>query len=141
MADEPRVQQLLDEIFDTGRAPEEVCRGCPELLPHVRRRWRQMRAVEAELEALFPTPGRPPAVDTPAPGSPGGDRPPMPVQSAADLVEALRLCKLLEPAQAAELARLQETYPEPRTLATALIHRDWLTPYQANLLLRGRGSG
>ena len=30
---------------------------CPELLPEVRRRWEQMCAVEAELDALFPTPG------------------------------------------------------------------------------------
>jgi tRNA A-37 threonylcarbamoyl transferase component Bud32 len=139
MADEPRVQQLLDEIFDTGRTPEEVCHECPELLPHVRRRWRQMRAAEAELEALFPTPGRTPAAETPAPAYPGADVPRTPVQSAADLVEALRLLRLLEPAQAAPLARLQEAYPEPRALAAALIRRDWLTPYQANLLLRGRG--
>jgi serine/threonine-protein kinase len=57
MADEPRVQRLLDEILDSQRTPEEVCAACPELLPQVRRRWRQMCLVEAELEALFPTPG------------------------------------------------------------------------------------
>jgi serine/threonine-protein kinase len=56
MADEPRVQQLLDEILDSERTPEEVCDTCPELLPEVRRRWQQMRAVEAELEAMFPMP-------------------------------------------------------------------------------------
>ena len=42
MAAESRVQQLLDEISDSGRTPEEVCGACPELLPEVRRRWRQM---------------------------------------------------------------------------------------------------
>ena len=69
MADDPRVQQLLDEIFDSGCTPEEVCGACPELLPEVRRRWRQMCAVEAELDALFPTPGPdPPGADTPLPG-------------------------------------------------------------------------
>ena len=36
MADDPRVQRLLDEIFDSGRTPEEVCRECPELLTEVR---------------------------------------------------------------------------------------------------------
>ena len=56
MAAESRVQQLLDEMSDSGRTPEEVCVACPELLSEVRRRWRQMRAVEAELDALFPTP-------------------------------------------------------------------------------------
>src|SRR5258708_25322899 len=57
MADESRVQQLLDEICDSGCAPEEVCGDCPELLPEVSRRWLQMRIVEAELDALFPVAG------------------------------------------------------------------------------------
>jgi eukaryotic-like serine/threonine-protein kinase len=56
MAAESRVQELLDEISDSGCTPEEVCGACPELLPEVRRRWQQMRIVEAELDALFPTP-------------------------------------------------------------------------------------
>ena len=30
MADQPRVQQLLDEIFDSERTPEEVCTDCPD---------------------------------------------------------------------------------------------------------------
>jgi tetratricopeptide (TPR) repeat protein/tRNA A-37 threonylcarbamoyl transferase component Bud32 len=57
VADESRVQQLLEEISDSGRSPEEVCAACPELLPEVRRLWEQMCAVEAQLDALFPTPG------------------------------------------------------------------------------------
>src|SRR5580658_10426763 len=56
MAAESLVQQLLDEISDSGRTPEEVCGTYPELLPEVRRRWRQMCALEAELDALFPVP-------------------------------------------------------------------------------------
>ena len=56
MSDELRVQQLLDEILDSERTPEEVCADCPELLAEVRRRWQQMRLVEAELNAMFPTP-------------------------------------------------------------------------------------
>src|SRR5258707_2214514 len=66
MADESRVQRLLDEISDSGCTPEEVCGDCPELLPEVRRRWRQVRALEAELDALFPT------------AEPGGDLPRIP---------------------------------------------------------------
>jgi eukaryotic-like serine/threonine-protein kinase len=54
MAVESLVQQLLDEIADTGRTPDEVCSDCAELLPEVRRRWGDIRAVEAELDALFP---------------------------------------------------------------------------------------
>ncbi len=62
MADDLRVQQLLDEILDSERTPEEVCFSFPELLPEVRKRWQQMRLVAAELNALFPTQ----AHDTPA---------------------------------------------------------------------------
>src|SRR5260370_28395928 len=56
MSDRSRVQQLVDEIFDSERTPEEVCADCPELLSEVRLRWLQMRLVEAELTAMFPTP-------------------------------------------------------------------------------------
>jgi serine/threonine-protein kinase len=72
MGELSRVQQLLDEILDSERSPEEVCGDCPELLPEVRRRWQQMRRVDAELNALFPTPGTSPDADTPAPWPPGG---------------------------------------------------------------------
>src|SRR3954470_24337295 len=67
MAAELRVQQLLDEIGDSGRTPEDVCGTCPELLPEVRRRWQQMLIVEAELDALFPAAGPGPAAGTSAP--------------------------------------------------------------------------
>jgi serine/threonine-protein kinase len=64
MAVESRVQELLDEISDSGRTPEEVCVTCPDLLPEVRRRWRQMCAVRAELHVLFPMAGHAPDADT-----------------------------------------------------------------------------
>jgi serine/threonine-protein kinase len=54
VADDPRVQQLLDQVWDFGLTPEQVCRACPELLPEVRRLWLEMRIVEAELDVLFP---------------------------------------------------------------------------------------
>jgi hypothetical protein len=57
IAVDSRVQELLDELGDSGCTPEQVCAACPEMLPEVRRRWRQMCAVKAELHALFPTPG------------------------------------------------------------------------------------
>ncbi len=50
------VLELLGEIADSERTPEEVCGAFPELLPEVRRRWLQLRAVKEELRALFPTP-------------------------------------------------------------------------------------
>src|SRR5439155_9550467 len=63
MADDPRVQQLLDALLDSHAAPEQVCGSCPELLPVVRNRWRQVRRLRADLDALFP----PPTVLTPPP--------------------------------------------------------------------------
>jgi tetratricopeptide (TPR) repeat protein/tRNA A-37 threonylcarbamoyl transferase component Bud32 len=78
VADDPRLQQLLDELADSGRTPEEVCGACPELLPEVRRRWEQMCAVEAELDALFPTPGLDPDSDRSALWHAGADLPRVP---------------------------------------------------------------
>jgi len=67
VADDPRLQELLDEISDSGRMPEEVCGACPELLPEVRRLWLEMRIVEAQLDALFPMPAPAPDAETPVP--------------------------------------------------------------------------
>ena len=54
MTDNPRLQQLLDELLDSPATPEEVCASCPELLPEVRRRWEQIRRVQADIDAIFP---------------------------------------------------------------------------------------
>src|SRR5215468_8249111 len=54
MSIDPRVQQLLDQLIDSGATPEEVCRSCPELLPEVRACCRRMGRVRAELNAMFP---------------------------------------------------------------------------------------
>src|SRR3954469_22050331 len=54
MPDDPRVEQLLDELLDRQATPEEVCGACVELLPVVRERWRQIRRARAELDALLP---------------------------------------------------------------------------------------
>jgi hypothetical protein len=55
MTDEARIRELLEEILESGRTPEEVCAESPELLPQVRKRWRQIRRVEYELDVLFPS--------------------------------------------------------------------------------------
>ncbi|MBC7772058.1 MAG: serine/threonine protein kinase, partial [Pyrinomonadaceae bacterium] len=57
MTDEPRIQQLIEQIMDSGHTPEQACAGYPQLLPAVRDRWQRMCEVEAQLEMLFPTPG------------------------------------------------------------------------------------
>jgi len=56
------------------------------------------------------------------------------------LVDALRQYGLLESAQMEEvIASLQSRFFDPKTLVKELVHRDWLTPFQANLLLQGNG--
>jgi serine/threonine-protein kinase len=74
MSDDPRLQQLLDQLLETEATPEEVCAACPELLDTVRERWQQMRRVRAELEAFFPSPteaSTSPAEEVPLPQIPG----------------------------------------------------------------------
>ena len=69
MTDDPRVDQLLEELLDSGATPEEVCRAWPELLPQVRADWQRLRILEAEVSALFP---ESPPVDGPTPPPPPG---------------------------------------------------------------------
>jgi serine/threonine protein kinase/predicted ATPase len=57
MAGNPPVLELLEEMLNTGKTPEEVCRDCPELLPAVRERWQQIQRIEAQIGALLPGPG------------------------------------------------------------------------------------
>jgi serine/threonine protein kinase len=54
MAGNPQVLGLLQEVLDSGRTPEEVCRDCPDLLPEVRRRWEDFCQIDAEVGALLP---------------------------------------------------------------------------------------
>src|ERR1700675_4085499 len=55
MTDERRIWELVQEVLDTSKLPEEVCADCPELLWEVQRRWKQARRVDSQLEALFPS--------------------------------------------------------------------------------------
>ncbi len=71
MTDDPRVQQLLDELLAAHTTPEAVCESCPELLPVVRKRWRRIRRLNADLDALFP-------FDEAAPQPVGTDLPQVP---------------------------------------------------------------
>jgi serine/threonine-protein kinase len=54
MASNSQVLGLLEEILDSERTPEEVCRDYPELLPQLLAELRHVRAVEGQLSALFP---------------------------------------------------------------------------------------
>jgi serine/threonine-protein kinase len=64
----------------------------------------------------------------------------MPLLTGADLLEALGRCQVLDAARLAALRRDPHLAgADPRALARELLRRDWLTPYQANQLLQGRG--
>jgi hypothetical protein len=54
MADNPQVFGLLEEMLDSGKTPEEVCRDCPDLLPEVRRRWQEFCLIDAQVRTLLP---------------------------------------------------------------------------------------
>ena len=55
MSDEARIRELLEQILDSEQSPEDVCSDDPELLPAVQERLKQIQAVEAELNDLFPS--------------------------------------------------------------------------------------
>ena len=54
MAKQDRVDELVLDLLDSGRTPEEICRDCPELLSQVRTTWLRVRAVDAELSSILP---------------------------------------------------------------------------------------
>src|SRR4051812_30692705 len=54
MTDDPRVDELLEQILQSSDSPEEACRSCPELLPQVRTGLQRLRLLENEVGAMFP---------------------------------------------------------------------------------------
>jgi eukaryotic-like serine/threonine-protein kinase len=62
----------------------------------------------------------------------------MTIQAVPDLVNTLRESGVLEPGQQDEVERtLQPQFQDPKQLAAALVHRNWLTSFQAEQLLAG----
>lgn len=55
MSRDDRIGELLERILESDLSTEEACADCPELLDEVRTRLREVRAVEAQVELLFPT--------------------------------------------------------------------------------------
>jgi serine/threonine protein kinase len=78
MAGNPEVLALLEEMLDSGKTPEEVCRDCPELLPDVRQRWQEFRLIETHVGALFPGIRGGPGADAIVPGLPSDGLPRVP---------------------------------------------------------------
>jgi serine/threonine-protein kinase len=72
MTGNPQVLGLLEEMLDSGKTPEEMCRDCPELLPEVRRPWQEFRLIDAQIGGLFPEPGPPADTGPITPGPPAG---------------------------------------------------------------------
>jgi serine/threonine-protein kinase len=61
--------------------------------------------------------------------------------SSADFARNLCGIPLLSPAQQTELlTSIQPQYADPRALASHLLERGWLTPYQVNQLLQDKGA-
>lgn len=54
--DEARIRALLEEILETGSGPEQFSGGDMKLERVLRHRLRRARAVEAQMEAMFPSP-------------------------------------------------------------------------------------
>ena len=61
----------------------------------------------------------------------------MATTSPNSLLDAIRQHRLLDFKQLEEMNGL--SFPDPKSLAKELIQRGWLTPYQANQLLTGKG--
>jgi serine/threonine protein kinase/WD40 repeat protein len=60
--------------------------------------------------------------------------------TAADLLADLRALQILAPGFLKEAARLEEEFADPRKLALAFVERQWLTLFQANMLLEDRAA-
>src|SRR5262245_16677519 len=70
MGADTQVRILLEEVLNSGRSPEDVCRSHPELRGEVRARWLRVRRIAGDLERAFPSAGpagpRPPAAAGPS---------------------------------------------------------------------------
>src|SRR3954468_1417470 len=75
MPDEPAaVAQLVEEVLDSGRTPEEVCADSPHLLAAVRAQWVLCRRVAGMLDDVLPPPAADGQWSSDAPARPRGPR-------------------------------------------------------------------
>lgn len=56
LPDESRIRALLEKILETGSSPEQISGGDENLERVLRERLRRARDIEAQMEAMFPTP-------------------------------------------------------------------------------------
>src|SRR5262249_49458852 len=89
MREDARVNELLKKLLHSGGTPEEVCRSYPQLLAPVRAGWQRVRALQAEVAALFP---ESPSLDDADPNAtrphapPTGDLPHIPGYEVEELL-------------------------------------------------------
>jgi eukaryotic-like serine/threonine-protein kinase len=86
MAGDPRIQELLEELLESGDTPEEACRHFPELLPQVLKCWHRLHACDAQVDAWFPPPGSSSPLGKPGLVEPGGDLPQIPGYDIEELL-------------------------------------------------------
>jgi serine/threonine protein kinase len=141
------IEQLSDDLIGGEYLVRHLWGDRPSHAEYARRFARHGAAlhktllrIDNELRAEFRA-ERGPARAEPAPGQPV--RPAEPLQAITStpvLVETLRNLALLSPTQLEELDRPPyQRMAEPRLLAQELLQRGWLTAYQINQLLQGRG--
>jgi hypothetical protein len=117
---------LLREERGEAPDPDEYPRRFPQYAD-------TLRAQVSLHRALAPPPA---AGEIPSVNSASRDAPP----EAAQVFAELRRHGLLDAARLKELALLMQARPlAARELGRELLRRDWLTPYQVNQLLQGRG--
>src|SRR3954463_7372896 len=63
MPGNPLILELVQQILDSNRTPEEVCADHPELLWEVRQQLKRAERLEARLAELFPSSIDEPAAD------------------------------------------------------------------------------
>jgi serine/threonine-protein kinase len=68
MSSDSQMVSLLEEMLDSGKTPEEVCRDRPELLAEVRQRWQESQRIDAQVVALLPALRTEAAAGADAPG-------------------------------------------------------------------------
>ncbi len=86
MAGDPRVQELVEELLESGKTPEEVCRHSPELLPQVLERVRRLHACDVQLDTFFPLPLSSSPTGKPGSFEPGPNLPQIPGYEIQELL-------------------------------------------------------
>jgi WD40 repeat protein/predicted Ser/Thr protein kinase len=51
---EDRILETLETMMESGCTAEEVCATCPDLLPEIRVRWKNLQDIASQIESLFP---------------------------------------------------------------------------------------